>query len=67
MGIGKEGQFAPIKISWDGSWDVSFRFLGFSLFVEEVVEPSMAAVEIAARREKIKPPTVARMEVGSTV
>ena len=61
MGIGKEGQFAPIKLSWNDSWAVTFRF---SLFEEEVVEPSMAAVEIAARRVKIKPPTVARMEGG---
>ena len=57
--IGKESQFAPIRLYWDGSLGVSFWV---SSLVEEAVEPFMAADEIAARMVKIKPPSVASME-----
>ena len=44
MGIGSEGQFAPMRLSCEGS------FLACSFFG---VEPSMAAEGIAARRVKL--------------
>ena len=60
-GIGSEGQFAPIKLSCEGSCEGSV----LSFFLE--VKPSMTAVGLAARRVKLRRPPVASVEGGSTV
>ena len=44
-GIGSDGQFSPIKLSCEGSFEGSMLS---SFFLE--VEPSMTAVGLAARR-----------------
>ena len=51
-GIGSDGQFSPIKLSCESSFE------GSVLSVLEV-EPSMTAVGLAARRVKLRPPPVA--------
>ena len=51
-GIGSDGQFSPIKLSCEGSFEGSVLS-----FLE--VEPSMTAVGLAARRVKLRPPPVA--------
>ena len=53
-GIGSDGQFSPIKLSCEGSFEGSILS---SFFLE--VEPSMTAVGLAARRVKLRPPPVA--------
>ena len=61
-GIGSDGQFSPIKLSCEGSFEGSVLS---SFFLE--VEPSMTAVGLAARRVKLRPPPVASVGGGSTV
>ena len=59
MGTGSDGQFAPIKLSCEDSFEGSVLS---SFFLE--VEPSMTAVGLAARRVKLRPPPVASVEGG---
>ena len=58
-GIGSDGQFSPIKLSCESSFEGSILS-----FLE--VEPSMTAVGLAARRVKLRPPPVASVCVGGS-
>ena len=60
-GIGSDGQFSPIKLSCEGSFEGSVLS---SFFLE--VEPSMTAVGLAARRVKLRPPPVASVGGGGS-
>ena len=61
-GIGSDGQFSPIKLSCEGSFEGSILS---SFFLE--VEPSMTAVGLAARRVKLRPTPVASVCVGGVL